>query len=132
MIAFLIIVLIKGEEICTQYSGVNNEGKNVMGILKYKPKNKRFEVDNVLKWYVNSEWTLQEAHKIPLAYSMVNVYLLYSVAHLEVWGLFTNFFKEDYTRGHQYIKKKCFLGRSLQFLPPKCATVCFINLLKHM
>lgn len=70
--------LIKEEETCTQYSGVNNEGKNVMGILKYKPKNKRFEIDNILKWYVNSEWNLQEAHRLPLAYSMVNIHLYIS------------------------------------------------------
>lgn len=58
-------------EVCTQYSGVDNEGKNVMGILKYKTKNKQFEIDNILKWYVSSEWTLQEAATFPLFYSMV-------------------------------------------------------------
>ncbi|VVC35574.1 Hypothetical protein CINCED_3A020887 [Cinara cedri] len=61
---------IKEEEVCTQYSGIDNEGKNVMGIMKYKTKNKRFDIDNIFKWYVNSEWTLQDAAKLPLAYSM--------------------------------------------------------------
>lgn len=42
-----------------------------MGILKYKTKTKEFEIDNILKWYIKSEWTLQEAAKFPLAYSMV-------------------------------------------------------------
>lgn len=66
---------IKEHETCTQYSGVENNGKNVMGILKFKPKNKRFEIDNILKWNINSEWTFQEAAKLPLAYSMVNTYI---------------------------------------------------------
>lgn len=68
---------IKEQETCTQYSGVENNGKNVMGILKFKPKNKRFEIDNILKWNINSEWTFQEAAKLPLAYSMVNTYIIF-------------------------------------------------------
>lgn len=66
---------IKEDDICTQYSGVDKEGKNVMGILKYKSKNKRFEIDNILKWYLNSEWTLKEAAELPLVYIMVKKYL---------------------------------------------------------
>lgn len=58
------------DEVCTQYSGIDNEGKNVMGILKYKTKNKRYEIDNILKWNVNPEMTLEESVKCPLAYSM--------------------------------------------------------------
>lgn len=65
----------KEKEVCTQYSGVDKEGKNVMGILKYKTKTKRFEIDNIFKWYVNSEWTLKDAAKLPLAYSMVKLNL---------------------------------------------------------
>lgn len=42
-----------------------------MGILKYKTKNKRYEIDNILKWYVNPEMTLEESVKCPLPYSMV-------------------------------------------------------------
>lgn len=64
-------MLIKEEEICTQYSGVDNEGKNVMGVLKFITKNKKLEVDNILNWRANSEWSLQEAAKLPFAYSMV-------------------------------------------------------------
>lgn len=59
---------------CTQYSGIDNEGKNVMGILKYKSKNKRFEIDNTLKWYMNSEWTLKQAAELPLTYILVKIY----------------------------------------------------------
>lgn len=82
-------MLIKEEEICTQYSGINNQGKNIMGILKYK--NKCFDVDDILKWYANSEWSLQEAAKIPLAYSMVKVnfiiLILILIPHIRVIGL---------------------------------------------
>lgn len=48
-----------------------------MGILKYKSKNKQFEIDNILKWYVSSEWTLQEAATFPLTYSMVRIDYVY-------------------------------------------------------
>ncbi|CAI6344354.1 unnamed protein product [Macrosiphum euphorbiae] len=58
------------DEVCTQYSGIDNEGKSIMGILKYKCKNKRYEIDNILKWYVDSEMTLEESVMCPLAYSM--------------------------------------------------------------
>lgn len=61
------------EKVCTQYSGVDNKGKNVMGILKYETKTKRFEIDNIFKWYVNTECTLQDAAKLPLTYSMVKL-----------------------------------------------------------
>lgn len=63
--------LTKEMEKCNQYSGIDDKGKNVMGILKFNKKTKKFEIDNILKWYMKSEWTLQEAAKIPLAYSMV-------------------------------------------------------------
>lgn len=63
-------MLIKEKENISQYSGINNEGKNIIGILKYK--NKRFEIDDILNWFVDSEWTLEDAAKLPLAYSMVN------------------------------------------------------------
>jgi len=75
----MIVLLIKEDEVCTQYSGIDNEGKSVMGILKYKSKNKRYEIDNILKWYVNSEMTLEESVKCPLAYSMVNIILIYFI-----------------------------------------------------
>jgi len=65
------ILLIKEDEVCTQYSGIDHEGKNIMGILKYKTKSKRYEIDDILKWYVDSELTLEESVKYPLAYSMV-------------------------------------------------------------
>uniref|UniRef100_A0A2S2QQD5 Fatty acid synthase n=1 Tax=Sipha flava TaxID=143950 RepID=A0A2S2QQD5_9HEMI len=61
---------IMAEEVCTQYSGVDNEGRNVIGLSKFNIKTKLFEIDDILKWYVNSEFTLQEAAKFPLAYSM--------------------------------------------------------------
>jgi len=72
-------LLNKEEEFCTQYSGVDNEGKFVMGVLKCNHKNKQIEIDSIFKWDVNSEWTLQEAAKLPLSYSMVHVcsYLLF-------------------------------------------------------
>lgn len=63
-------MLIKEKENISQYSGINNEGKNIIGILKYK--NNRFEIDDILNWFVDSEWTLEDAAKLPLAYSMVN------------------------------------------------------------
>jgi len=71
------VLLIKEDEVCSQYSGIDNEGKSVMGILKYKSKNKRYEIDNILKWYVNSGMTLEESVKCPLAYSMVIIILIY-------------------------------------------------------
>ncbi|XP_026815045.1 fatty acid synthase-like isoform X2 [Rhopalosiphum maidis] len=58
------------DEVCSQYSGIDHEGKNVMGILKYKTKSKRYEIDDILKWHVDSEFTLEESVKYPLAYSM--------------------------------------------------------------
>lgn len=64
----------KKEEVCTQYSGIDNERKHVMGILKCNTKNKRLGVDDVFKWYISPEWTLQEAAKLPLAYTMVKIY----------------------------------------------------------
>lgn len=70
------LLLIKDQELSTQYSGIE-KNKNVMGILKYLTKNKRFEIDNILKWRVDSEWTLQEAAKIPLAYLTVKLFHIY-------------------------------------------------------
>jgi len=76
----MLLLLIKEKEICTQYSGVDNEGKYVMGLLKYTTKNKRFEIDNILKWYADPEWTLKDAAELPLAYSMVkNIILFYFI-----------------------------------------------------
>lgn len=45
-----------------------------MGILKCNTKNKRLEFDDIFKWCINPEWTLQEAAKLPIAYSMVKIY----------------------------------------------------------
>lgn len=75
LIKYILLLLNKEEEFCTQYSGVDNEGKIVMGILKCNYKNKQLEIEDILKWNVNSEWTLQEAARLPLSYSMVHVCL---------------------------------------------------------
>ncbi|XP_050431818.1 fatty acid synthase-like [Adelges cooleyi] len=64
------------EEECTQYSGIDKDGKNVMGILKYSSKSKHFEIDDVLKWYVRPEWSMEEAVKLPTIYSMAYYYLV--------------------------------------------------------
>jgi len=76
----LLLLLIKRKETCTQYSGVDNEGKYVMGLLKYTTNNKRFEIDNILKWYTDTKWTLKDAAELPLAYLMVkNTILFYFI-----------------------------------------------------
>lgn len=73
MLFNICLLLIKIEEVCTQYSGVDNEGRNVIGLSTFNTKTKQFEIDDILKWYVSSEFTLQEAAKFPLAYTMVNI-----------------------------------------------------------
>lgn len=72
MLFYISLLLIKVEEVCTQYSGVDNEGRNVIGLSKYNTKSKGMEIDDILKWYISSEFALQEAATFPLAYTMVN------------------------------------------------------------
>lgn len=66
-------LLMKVEEVCTQYSGVDNKGRNIIGLSTFNSEKKRFRIDDILKWYVSSEFTLQEAARFPLAYSMVKI-----------------------------------------------------------
>ncbi|XP_030762053.1 fatty acid synthase-like [Sitophilus oryzae] len=64
------------------YSGVNSENKNIMGLAAFDKDNSKLIMDPILKWEIPSYYSLEDGATIPYAYAVAS-YILHVKGQLK-------------------------------------------------